>query len=228
MASVLALVPGTPAHTRLIHCQDTVLRLRLEGDPTAVTALLPASLPDLLVLAGMPIEEQAAIAADVQQQRRWRLVPVLYLVPADVRGFAVPGTFRPELDGLARGPLDSEPVVRRMLELAREGLGDADLLVVGPVELDAFRGRLKLLDREVELTEREAEILAILLARPDRTVSAAEIIERGWGAAANDRYLQILRRHVSNIRRKLEDTPARHSVRTVRGNGYRFDSRLAS
>ena len=80
---------------------------------------------------------------------------------------------------------------------------------------------------EIELTDREAEILSILLGQPDRTVSAQEIIERGWGTEADARYLQILRRHVSNIRRKLVATDAARSVRTVRGAGYRFDTRMA-
>ena len=44
---------------------------------------------------------------------------------------------------------------------------------------------------------------------------------------ADARYLQILRRHVSNIRRKLQRTAAARSVRTVRGSGYRFDVKLA-
>lgn len=59
-------------------------------------------------------------------------------------------------------------------------------------------------------------------------MTAQEIIERGWGTEADARYLQILRRHVSNIRRKLHATEAARSVRTIRGSGYRFDIKLAS
>lgn len=115
-----------------------------------------------------------------------------------------------------------------MVELAREGIGDAELVIAGPYELDPLRGKLRLAELEVSLTEREAEILAILLGQPNRTVSAAEIIERGWGTEADSRYLQILRRHVSNIRRKLQRTTAARSVRTVRGAGYRFEVKMAS
>ena len=116
---------------------------------------------------------------------------------------------------------------KRIVELARDGIGSAELVVAGPFELDPLRGKLRLADLEVTLTEREAEILAILLAQPNRTVSSTEIIERGWGTEADARYLQILRRHVSNIRRKLQRTAAARSVRTVRGSGYRFDVKLA-
>jgi DNA-binding response OmpR family regulator len=182
---------------------------------------------DLLVLCGLSVDEQQTVVSAFHAHRRWRLVPVLYVSDESVRGLAIPGTFRPELDGLARGTLTSAAVQRRIVELAREGIGNADMVVAGPYELDPVRGKLRLNDLEVTLTEREAEILAILLGQPNRTVLAAEIIERGWGTEADPRYLQILRRHVSNIRRKLQRTAAARSVRTVRGSGYRFDVKLA-
>jgi DNA-binding response OmpR family regulator len=131
------------------------------------------------------------------------------------------------MDGILQGDLASPAAERRIRDLAREGVASADIVVAGPYELDPVRGRLRFPDMEVPLTDREAEILAILLARPNRTVTAQEIIERGWGAGADERYLQILRRHVSNIRRKLHRTSAARSVRTIRGSGYRFDVRLA-
>lgn len=182
---------------------------------------------DLLVLCGMSVDDQQAIVNGFHANRRWRLVPVLYVANDDSPGLAIPGTFRPEIDGIARGRLETPQVQKRIVELARDGIGSAELVVAGPFELDPLRGKLRLADLEVTLTEREAEILAILLAQPNRTVSSTEIIERGWGTGADARYLQILRRHVSNIRRKLQRTAAARSVRTVRGSGYRFDVKLA-
>jgi DNA-binding response OmpR family regulator len=101
------------------------------------------------------------------------------------------------------------------------------VIIAGPFELDSIHGRLALRGRNVDVTDREAEILAILLNRVNRTVSAVEIIERGWGASADERHLQILRRHVSNIRRKLEAGLSTRALRTVRGSGYRFELRQA-
>jgi DNA-binding response OmpR family regulator len=100
-------------------------------------------------------------------------------------------------------------------------------VVAGPFELDPVHGRLSMLESNVTLTSREAEIVAILLSQPNRTVSAVEIIERGWGTSADERHLQILRRHVSNIRQKLETELKTQAVRTIRGTGYRFDLRDA-
>jgi DNA-binding response OmpR family regulator len=228
MPSVLAIVPGLPAALQGRHPAGDRLTIEVRSDPAPALQNAPTQAYDLLVLCGPSVDEQQALATQFQQHRRWRLVPVLYVVDEGSTGIAIPGSFRPEMDGLVRGAFDSIQVQRRIKGLAREGTAEAELLVAGPFELDPVHGRLRLREVEVSLTDREAEILAILLARPNRTVTATEIIERGWGAEPDSRHLQILRRHVSNIRQKLEHTPAARSVRTVRGFGYRFDIRLAS
>lgn len=227
MPTVLAVVPGTPAALQGRHLLGDAITLEVVADPASLLCEPAARLADLLVLAGMSVDDQQEIATAVQQDRRWRLVPILYVMDGAAPGFAVPGSFRPEIDGLARGTLDDAAVRRRMRELAREGTAAAEFVVVGPYELDPLRGVLRFADGEVPLTEREAEIVAILLSRPNRTVTASEIIERSWGVSPDERHLQILRRHVSNIRRKLEQTTAASTLCTVRGAGYRFDVRLA-
>ncbi len=228
LPTVLALAPGTPASLNGKSLFGSGLTVEIASDPAPWLDRAEAEVFDLLVLAGMSADEQQAVVSAFHTVRRWRLAPVLYVISPEATGLAIPATFRPELDGLVKGTLESPQVAKRMVELAREGVSSAELVVAGAYELDPVRGKLRLADFEVTLTEREVEILSILLAHPNRTVSAGEIIERGWGAEADSRYLQILRRHVSNIRRKLRRTEAARSVRTVRGSGYRFDVKLAS
>jgi len=228
LPTVLAINPDAPRALIGRSLLSDHLAVEIASDAEAFLSRAEAEVFDLLVLGGLDVNEQQEIVLAFQAHRRWRLVPVLYLSDPQTPGLAIPRTFRPEMDGLARGTLESLNVQRRITELARDGIGAADLVVAGPFELDPVRGKLRLPELEVAFTDRESEILAILLARPNRTVLATEIIERGWGTDADARYLQILRRHVSNIRRKLQRTIAARSVRTVRGSGYRFDVKQAS
>lgn len=228
MPNVLAIAPGTPPAVEGRTLLADRLTIELSASPARALREAATTVYDLLVLIGMSVDEQQGVVSQFQQHRRWRLVPVLYVLDQSTPGLAIPGSYRPEIDSVIRGTLDSAPVQRRIRALAREGLAEADLVVAGPYELDPVRGRLRHAGGEIVLTDREAEILSILLGQPNRTVTAQEIIERGWGTEADARYLQILRRHVSNIRRKLHATEAARSVRTVRGSGYRFDIKLAS
>jgi len=195
----------------------------LTSDAAAALAAADREVYDLLVLSGMPAEVQAEVAAAFHAHRRWRLVPVLYVSDPAAPGLAIPGTFRPEMDGVVRGDRTSPQVERKVRELAREGVAGAEAVAAGPYELDPVRLRLHAPGGDIELTERECDVLSFLLGRANRTVTAAEIIERGWGLEVDERSLQILRRHISNIRRKLAAAGQRRAVRTVRGTGYRFD-----
>ena len=227
MATVLAIVAGRDS--------APVTRVESSGNRTIevhrTSAWLIANAAevtyDLLVLAGISIDEQQAIASAVQAHRRWRLVPVLYVLDPDCPGFTVPAAFRADMDGLVRGDFRSVEVLRRLESLSRERSGAGDLIISGNVEFDAFRGQLRCLQSVVELTEREGEILALLLATPGCVVTSPELIERAWAGFPDDHSLQILRRHISNIRGKLRPTPAARSLRTVRGLGYVFDPALA-
>jgi DNA-binding response OmpR family regulator len=209
MPSVLAIVAGIPEVLAGRSVAGEGLSIELQG--AAGGSLVDAERGgyDLLVLAGLSVDEQQRTAARFQQHRRWRVVPVLYVMDVDAPGFAVPGGYRPELDGIVRGAFSSAAVQARVREMAREGIGAADVIIAGPYELDAAHGRLVMFDRNIE-------------------VSAVEIIERGWGAQPDERHLQILRRHVSNIRRKLDEGLSTRALRTVRGAGYRFELRQAS
>jgi DNA-binding response OmpR family regulator len=184
----------------------------------------PNLLYDLLVLAGYPVDEQQSIAEAFREHRRWRVVPVLYVADAKANGFVIPAGYRPELDGIVRGTFGETTVDARIRAMAREGIAQSSIVVSGPFELDTTRRRLSTGDAEVLFTDREAEIMAVLLEKSNRTVLASEIIERSWGSRIDDRHMQILRRHVSNMRRKIEGVfvyPA--DIQTVRGKGYRFE-----
>ena len=228
MPNVLAIVAGIPDALEGRMVAGEGLNLALRRDVASGLRFAESGGYDLLVLSGLTVDEQQEAVAQFQRFRRWRVVPVLYVMAEESPGFAVPGGYRPELDGLVRGDFSAPHVQARIAELAEEGAGSSDLVVAGPFELDPVHGRLSFANLNVSLTRREAEIVAILLSQPNRTVSAVEIIERGWGTRADERHLQILRRHVSNIRQKLDSELQSRAVRTVRGTGYRFELRDAS
>lgn len=221
MPSVLALVPGTPPAVEGRTLSMPGITVAIRG---SISALLAGDAPaaDLLVLAGMSVEQQQRAVTAVHEQRRWRLIPVLYVVPASVAGMPVPATFRPEMDGLVKGELGSPQVERKIRELAREGVAGTAPVSAGPLDLDPLRRRLRAGQAVIALTEREADVLAVLMARAGRVVPSTEIIEMGWGTPADARSLQNLRRHVSNIRHKLAGVLNPRALQTVRGAGYRL------
>src|SRR3712207_467935 len=91
----------------------------------------------------------------------------------------------------------------------------------GELTLDEGRHEVTKGRASVPLTAREFALLTALAAHPRRVFTRAQLLERVWGDEYYDDHVVDV--HVANLRKKLEDDPARpRYVETVRGGGYRF------
>ena len=93
----------------------------------------------------------------------------------------------------------------------------------GDVEVCAATRAVRRGGRPVALRPKEYELLAALLARRGAVASRGELLREVWGydPAVTSRTVDT---HVLELRRKLEDDPARpRHLLTVRKAGYRLD-----
>ncbi len=140
--------------------------------------------------------------------------PILFLsardaVPDRVRGLGVGDDYLPK-------PFALDELVARLRALYRRGEVRREVVRWGDVELRPF-DRLVLRDGEaVRLTNKEYEVLALLLQNPGRAFTRSEILERIWGLGA-EHASNVVDVYVRTIRSKLGDAV----VETVRGTGYR-------
>ncbi|HEY6497711.1 MAG TPA: response regulator [Trebonia sp.] len=76
--------------------------------------------------------------------------------------------------------------------------------------------------RALRLTPTEWAILEVLLRRPGQLIDAAELLTSVWGPGFQKR-TNYLRFHLVQLRRKLEEDPARpRHLLTEHGMGYRY------
>jgi two-component system, OmpR family, KDP operon response regulator KdpE len=74
----------------------------------------------------------------------------------------------------------------------------------------------------LRLTSTEWAILQLLLQRPGQLVGSAQLLTSVWGPGFRQR-TNYLRFHMAQLRRKLEDNPARpRYLLTEPGMGYRY------
>ena len=95
----------------------------------------------------------------------------------------------------------------------------APRLVGGHIEID--RGSLQVFahGEEVEVTEKERELLMLFLASPNRVLSRERILNSVWGAHA-DPLTNVVDVYIGRLRKKM--MMPRDQLVTVRGVGYRF------
>lgn len=132
------------------------------------------------------------------------------------------GTVSDRVAGLDAGaedylvkPFDLEELLARLRALLRRHDTPGASVTLGSGQVDLTTRVARLADgREVELSPREADLLGLLAARPERVFSRDELRERVFDAAES---ASIVDTYVHYLRRKL----GRAVVRTVRGLGYR-------
>jgi two-component system phosphate regulon response regulator OmpR len=88
----------------------------------------------------------------------------------------------------------------------------------GDFTFDPDRGELRQGDEVIRITERERDMLRVLVEKPGETVSREAL--GGGGGAANERTVDV---QVNRLRRKIETDPANPLfLQTVRGVGYKL------
>ncbi len=89
---------------------------------------------------------------------------------------------------------------------------------MGELQLDRETREVWRAGQPIELTPREFELLAVLMAHPRQVFTRAMLLDRVWGYdyAADPNLVEV---HISALRAKLGDT-ARQLICTVRGVGY--------
>jgi two-component system phosphate regulon response regulator PhoB len=109
--------------------------------------------------------------------------------------------------------------VRAVLRRRSESRAAGAPLERGPLRLDPERHRCTVLDRELDLTAKEFQLLEALMRRPGRVMTREKLLDEVWGSdiAVTTRTIDT---HLKRLREKLG--VAADLIETVRGVGYRF------
>ena len=103
----------------------------------------------------------------------------------------------------------------------------ADVLRVGPVEVDAGRHLITVRSDDrivpVDLPPIELRLLQCLMSGADRALSREQILTAVWGdgSGVDPRTVD---QNIRRLRRELSEAGAGELIRTVRGVGYRFST----
>jgi DNA-binding response OmpR family regulator len=114
-----------------------------------------------------------------------------------------------------------ELLARVRAQLRRRGESAVE---AGDVRVDVAARRAWQGERELELTPKEFDLLALLVREAGTVVTRERIMERVWDEHwfGSTKTLDV---HLSSLRRKLGDDPATpRYISTVRGVGFRFET----
>lgn len=183
---------------------------------------LAASLcPDLILLnLGLPDMDGFKV---LQQLRSWSCIPIIIVSACDVESEKV-RALDLGADDYVTKPFYPNELTARIRTALRHSRSAAPNEVYRALnlEIDFDRRTICLKGMEVHLTQVEYQLLTLLAQNAGRVLTYNAIMKRIWGPYA-EKNNQILRVNMANIRRKIEQNPAKPQyVFTEVGVGYRM------
>jgi two-component system response regulator PhoP len=120
-------------------------------------------------------------------------------------------------------PFHLEELFARVKALLRRFGGHASSeLVFGDIVIDLSAKQVSLSGQFIELTAYEYNTLEYLLHHSDRPVSKTELTEHLYDQD-HDRDSNVIEVFVGRLRKKLDPSGVLSPIKTVRGQGYRFE-----
>lgn len=207
-----------------------VMRLKREGylaqavhDGLAALEQIRSSPPDLVLLDVMlPGLAGTQVARELRKDPRTAHVPIVMLTARSEESDIVVG-LQFGADDYVTKPFSMSVLVARVAAVLRRSTtapAQENLLQAGPITIDPARHSVQVAGKEVTLTQTEYRLLMALAAAKGKVLNRNQLMDQvlGMDAIVTDRTIDV---HLTSLRRKLG--PARESIKTVRGIGYRLE-----
>ncbi|MDU2131575.1 MAG: response regulator transcription factor [Finegoldia magna] len=115
-----------------------------------------------------------------------------------------------------------EAMVRRYIDFNQKSTDQSDILTIDGMQIDKENRIVKISDNNIELTNKEFDLLYFLASNKGRIFTKKQIYTNVW----EEDYLfddSNIMSFISKLRKKIEPNPEEPTyILTVRGVGYRF------
>jgi DNA-binding response OmpR family regulator len=191
--------------------------VRTAGDGVEALTAAEEFVPDLVILdLGLPRLDGVEVCRRLRDAGD---VPILILTARTDTEDRVEGLDSGADDYLVK-PFERQELLARIRALLRRRppRGTA-ALTVGDLRLNPDTREVRRGDREIDLTNREFELLEYLMRNERLVISRERLLEEVWGydPAALTNTIDVF---ISNLRRKLESGGEPRLLHTKRGAGY--------
>lgn len=120
-------------------------------------------------------------------------------------------------------PFDLGELAARVETLLRryKKVSSTEIFQYETIQLDDSTKMVTIVGEPISLTATEYGLLLCFLEQPKQVFTKAMLYEKVWNMPYFDED-DIVKTHISNLRKKLKDRSGKPYVETIRGLGYRF------
>jgi DNA-binding response OmpR family regulator len=191
--------------------------VRTAADGFAGMKLLESAPSDAIVLDVM-LPKLDGIALIPMLRRATEAPIVMLTAKSDLRSKVA--SFEAGADDYLPKPFDfSELAARLTSALRRPALKEVTTLEYADLRLDRATRAVERGGVPIELSAREFELLATLALHPEQVFTRAHLLETVWGMQ-RDVTASAVETYICYLRAKIDASPQRRLIHTVRGVGY--------
>ncbi|MFO0614793.1 MAG: response regulator [Polyangiaceae bacterium] len=190
-------------------------------DAASGLASLTSAQPRVVLLdLGLPDRDGLGVVREV---REWAKIPIIVLSARGREDDKVEALDAGADDYLTK-PFGVNELLARVRVALRHEAGAAPLpnFTAGPLQIDLAKHKVTLRGKRVRLTPIEYQLLVLLMKHRGKVLTHRQLLTEVWGPTegAETHYLRV---YMAQLRRKLEDEPARPQLLlTELGVGYRL------
>lgn len=177
--------------------------------------------PDLVLAdLGLPDMDGKQV---IKELRDWTQVPIIVLSVREQEQEKIAALDAGADDYVSKPFSMGELLARIRVSLRRSLTAENEpILTCGGLTVDLNTRRVTLNGQEIKLTPNEYEILKVLIKHAGRVLTHKQILQAVWGNeyGTDTQYVRV---YIGQLRRKIEDDPARpRYIVTESGVGYRL------
>jgi DNA-binding response OmpR family regulator len=175
---------------------------------------------DLVILDIMlPGKDGLSLLRSLRENKQ--TVPVILLTARSALNERIEGLNAGADDYLCK-PFYMGELIARIHAITRRASGSQlNLLNCGNLTLDLISREVKINNNVIELTNREFNLLELLIRQPGRVLTRTQILEKVWGYGF-DPLTNIVDVYIRKLRNKFSNDSNVPEIETVRGVGYRL------
>ncbi len=127
-------------------------------------------------------------------------------------------------DDYLKKPFSSVELKARVRALLRRNKNKGSVLIDEDLKIDIEARSVTFKDTEIDLSEREFDLLANLIENTGTVISKQELLEEVWdNLYPKEEELNNVEVYISYLRKKLKPYKVDEKIKTVRGFGYRWN-----
>ncbi|MEG0614553.1 MAG: response regulator transcription factor [Oscillospiraceae bacterium] len=186
---------------------------------------LEKAVPSLILLDIMlPLEDGMSILKRLRNDTHYKDIPIIMLTAKSSEIDKV-GALEAGADDYITKPFGIMELLSRIKAVLRRTYSEENSeepLFFRDLKLDISKRQVIFNEKNVALTFKEFELLALLMRNKGLVMSRNKILERVWGYDF-DGESRTVDMHIKTLRQKLEEVGCDGYITTVRGVGYKLN-----